>query len=107
MLSLGYYLRVIGVMWMGQGQQAAPVPSPRPAMAGGAPSGGFAAPPIAGGSPELDSMSIEGGSAATGSDSPVMFVAVVAAGASVFFGIFPSSLFTLVSHAGNAISGLF
>ena len=34
MLSLGYYLRVIGVMWMGQGQQAAPVPSPRPAMAG-------------------------------------------------------------------------
>jgi NADH-quinone oxidoreductase subunit N len=112
MLSLGYYLRVIGVMWMGPGQQAAPVPSPRPALAGGAPSGGFAAPPIAGGSPELDSMSIEGSSPAapapaTSSDFPVMFVAVVAAGASVFFGIFPSSLFTLVSHAGNAISGLF
>jgi hypothetical protein len=37
----------------------------------------------------------------------VSLVAVVFAGASVFFGVFPSPLFNLMAHAGQALSGLF
>ena len=35
------------------------------------------------------------------------FVAVVFAAAAIFFGIFPSPLFHLASHAANALTGLF
>jgi len=37
----------------------------------------------------------------------VTFVAVLFAAASVFFGVFPSPLLTLVAHAGRAFTGLF
>jgi len=36
-----------------------------------------------------------------------VFVAVVFAAATVFFGIFPSPLFNFAAHAGQAIAGLF
>ena len=96
MISLGYYLRVIAVMWMQPGPIA--VPSAL------APEGGLA--PIAGGSPEAD---IEGWPTPSQSAArpEVVLVAVVFAAASVFFGIFPSPLFHLASHAGHALSGLF
>jgi hypothetical protein len=42
-----------------------------------------------------------------GAPIEVTFVAVLFAAASVFFGIFPSPLFNLVAHAGNALGGLF
>ena len=37
----------------------------------------------------------------------VVFVAGLFAAASIFFGIFPSPLFNLAAHAGNAFTGLF
>ena len=37
----------------------------------------------------------------------VVFVAVLFAAASVFFGIFPSPLFQLAAHAGHALTGIF
>jgi NADH-quinone oxidoreductase subunit N len=111
MLSLGYYLRVIAAMWM----RGAEEPTAVPAHAG-------AYAPIAGGSPEADGEPVSGAAAAAGvpasrsawpvSDAAVpkpelVFVAVVFAAASIFFGIFPQPLFTLVAHAGHAISGIF
>jgi NADH-quinone oxidoreductase subunit N len=93
MISLGYYLRVVAVMWM-----TAPAAARIPA-------GGLLAP-IAGGAPEADS-----GSWPTATRSlpygEVAFVALAFAAASVFFGIFPSPLFHLAAHAGHAISGIF
>jgi NADH-quinone oxidoreductase subunit N len=98
MISLGYYLRVIATMWMGAG--AAPAP---------APASGAAYAPIAGGSPEADEMLDDGGEVVSARqvNPEVTFVAVIFAAASVFFGIFPSPLFDLASHAGNALSGIF
>jgi NADH-quinone oxidoreductase subunit N len=93
MISLGYYLRVVAVMWM-----SAPAAARIPA-------GGLLAP-IAGGAPETDS-----GSWPTAARSlpygEVAFVALAFAAASVFFGIFPSPLFHLAAHAGHAIGGIF
>jgi hypothetical protein len=74
--------------------------------------------PIAGGSPEADALGSEpapgpgdpGAAPARASVIPlpeVTLVAVIFAGASVFFGIFPSPLFNLMAHAGHALSGLF
>jgi NADH-quinone oxidoreductase subunit N len=113
MISLGYYLRVIATMWMRGAQE----PTASAARAG-------AYAPIAGGSPEADAeptpipaaMQGNGGSEPTGSwplpneavgKPEVVFVAVVFAAASIFFGIFPQPLFTLAEHAGRAIPGLF
>jgi NADH-quinone oxidoreductase subunit N len=97
MISLGYYLRVIAVMWMRPGPAAAPV-------AVGAGDGGLA--PIAGASPAAD---LEGWPTPSQSAArpEVVFVAVLFAAASVFFGIFPEPLFHLAAHAGHALSGLF
>jgi NADH-quinone oxidoreductase subunit N len=94
MISLGYYLRVVATMWMGSAPAAAP-------SAAGA--GAFA--PIAGGSPELDDE--EPAAAADRFHPEIALVAVVAAAASIFFGIFPSPLFDFVAHAGRALTGLF
>jgi NADH-quinone oxidoreductase subunit N len=96
MLSLGYYLRVVATIWMGSAESA--VADARSPVA---PSG---LPAIAGGSPEADSAHpVEAGSA----HPEIVLVAVVFGAASVFFGIFPSPLFDLVSHAGHAIGGIF
>jgi NADH-quinone oxidoreductase subunit N len=115
MISLGYYLRVIAVMWMRGGTSAAV------ATGGGS---GISLAPIAGGAPEADeqlppapaggdSDSDSDGAGASGPAVPgpftqpeVVLVAVVFGVAAVFFGIFPSPLFDLAAHAGNAISGL-
>ncbi len=119
MISLGYYLRVIAAMWMRAG-----VPAPVPAAAAGGGGGEPAFPPISGGAPEGDPAPSFGNGApgtapgsAPATSSPiatlrfahpgVVLVSLVFAGATVFFGIFPSPLFDLASHAGHAISGIF
>jgi NADH-quinone oxidoreductase subunit N len=102
-ISLGYYLRVVAAIWM---SPAEPVPHPG---TGAALPEGLA--PIAGGSPEAD------GSAGVPGDSEppaartvypeVVAVAVVFAAACIVFGIIPSPLFHLASHAGAALTGVF
>jgi NADH-quinone oxidoreductase subunit N len=113
MISLGYYLRVVAVMWM-SAPSAAPAPASRTTALGGP--GALA--PIAGGSPEADALAgdelvdggLVGGRLTVDRAAPVgelTFVAVLFAAASVVFGIFPSPLFTLVAHAGRAFTGIF
>ena len=103
MISLGYYLRVIAVIWMSS-------PSAAPARTVGASlgtPGGLA--PIAGGSPEADALDPGNGALSASRAAPVgelAFVAALFAAASVVFGIFPSPLFTLVAHAGRALFSL-
>jgi NADH-quinone oxidoreductase subunit N len=101
MVSLGYYLRVIAAIWMSAPTEAA---AGSPIRAGG----GVLAP-IAGGSPEVDGLPDGGGLSASRAApfGEVTFVAVLFAAASVFFGIFPSPLFHLVAHAGQALTGIF
>ena len=126
MISLGYYLRVIAAMWMRGAEEPQPGPAPPGAYA-----------PIAGGSPEADddpepppvagnghsgSGAGDGSASGDGQATPgrvwpvpaeavpkpeVVFVAVLFAAASIFFGIFPEPLFTLTAHAGHAITGIF
>ena len=77
-----------------------------PGAAATAGPGGLA--PIAGGSLEADEWAEGAGAAGAALRYPeVMFVAVVFAAATIFFGIFPSPLFHLASHAANALPGLF
>ncbi len=95
MISLGYYLRVIAVMWM---SPAAPVPVAATAA------GGLA--PIAGGSSEADAL-LDSEPAKPALPLEVAVVAVVFAAASVFFGIFPDPLFNFVAHAGQSLLGIF
>ncbi len=112
MLSLGYYLRVVAAMWM---RGAAAVPAGAPAAA--AP---FA--PIAGGSPEADDRAADPHFGSPLEQAPAQQpeppeparprpelagVALLFGAAIVFFGVFPSPLFSLAAHAGQAISGLF
>ncbi|HYB31097.1 MAG TPA: NADH-quinone oxidoreductase subunit N [Solirubrobacteraceae bacterium] len=100
MISLGYYLRVVATIWM-----RAPVPAPSPGRASPGP-GELA--PIAGGSLEADEWEEGPGAAGAALAYPeLVFVAVGFAAAAVFFGIFPSPLFHLASHAANSLSGLF
>jgi NADH-quinone oxidoreductase subunit N len=116
MISLGYYLPVIAAMWMreapeGAGQpdsSSSPKSAPSPAVSG--------LPALAGGSPELDAEPVPAGlplqaevlePRTTRPQPEVVFVAVLAAAATVFFGIIPERLFNLVAHAGGALSGLF
>ncbi len=101
MLSLGYYLRVVATMWM-RPSVAAPVVSG--AGPGPGPGPGELAP-IAGGSLEADEWDVEGPGAAGASLRyvEVVFVAVAFAAATIFFGIFPSPLFHLATHAANAL----
>jgi NADH-quinone oxidoreductase subunit N len=105
MISLGYYLPVIAAMWMRE--------APAPAL-GARPTGPL--PALAGGSPELDaeapapngnSASLAGVEPVTGTQPEVLFVAILAGAATLFFGIVPQPLFDLVQHAGGALGGLF
>ena len=101
MISLGYYLRVVATVWMRP-------TVPAPAVVPGTPGPGELAP-IAGGSLESDEWDV-GGPGATGAMLryfEVVFVACVFAAATIVFGIFPSPLFTLATHAANALPGLF
>jgi NADH-quinone oxidoreductase subunit N len=99
MISLGYYLRVIATIWM-RPPVAAPAPAPSP--------GPGALAPIAGGSLESDEWEQGPGAGGSALAYPeLILVAVGFAAATIFFGIFPSPLFHLASHAANALTGLF
>jgi NADH-quinone oxidoreductase subunit N len=112
MISLGYYLPVVSVMWM----RDAPVPAD-PLARGGLPA-------IAGGSPELDVDPPPGGGdpgaerrsgterrrapdrragATAVTHAEVALVALLAGAGTLFFGIVPQPLFELVRHAGTAL----
>jgi NADH-quinone oxidoreductase subunit N len=100
MISLGYYLPVIAAMWMREAPSAEAPPADAPAPTGPLPA-------IAGGSPELDGPDPMGESerpaVEAGRQPEVVFVAVIAAAATVFFGIVPQPLFDLVRGAGSAL----
>ncbi len=108
MISLAYYLPVVAAMWMSDAPDEEP--------SAGAPSTPSALPAIAGGSSELDEKPL-GEAAAQASDSAtvparagtqveVVFVALLAGTATLFFGIVPQPLFDLVRHAAAGL-GLF
>ena len=82
MISLAYYLRVVAAMWM------------RPE--GGTAPGG--APAIAGASPEADPIDPE-----AGRRWYLVGPALLAAAATVFFGIIPQPLVDFASHAGASL----
>jgi NADH-quinone oxidoreductase subunit N len=106
MISLGYYLRVVASIWM-----RAPTASPGPGYTAGSPRRILA--PIAGGSPEADAVDADGAPATASSASissrfpEVTLVALAFGAACIVFGVFPSPLFNLAAHAGQAIGGLF
>jgi NADH-quinone oxidoreductase subunit N len=113
MISLGYYLRVVASIWM-----RAPTASPGPGYTAGTARRILA--PIAGGSLEADALGADAlGADALGADGApatasissrfpeVTLVAVVFGAACIVFGVFPSPLFNLAAHAGQAIGGLF
>jgi NADH-quinone oxidoreductase subunit N len=99
LISLGYYLPVIATMWMGSSRAAATPPTPA------------AIPAIAGGSPELDddpdgptsNVAATDASTAKPLQLELAFVAVLAAAATIFFGIVPQPLFNLVHGVGSAL----
>jgi NADH-quinone oxidoreductase subunit N len=106
MISLGYYLRVVASIWM-----RAPTASPGPGHT--AASARRVLAPIAGASPEADALDAGGAPATASSPSissrfpEVTLVAVIFGAACIVFGVFPSPLFNLAAHAGQAIGGLF
>ncbi|MDQ3728692.1 MAG: NADH-quinone oxidoreductase subunit N [Actinomycetota bacterium] len=87
MISLAYYLRVIAAVWMRPAYLSDPTPE----------AGHRVLPAMAGGSPELD--------VARGIRCRVIVAfTVVAAFATVFFGIIPTPLVDFVSGAGESIT---
>ncbi len=91
MVSLAYYLRVIAAVWMR--------PSARPNTAERRVAS-EAMPAIAGGSPEADD------ELPNRRAGIIVVLAVLAAGATVFFGVIPSPLVDWAEHAGAAIFSL-
>jgi NADH-quinone oxidoreductase subunit N len=84
MISLVYYLRVIAVMWLGPVDVELPtVPRRR-------------VKPVAGWSPEADARS----------QPEVLLVALVAAAATIFFGLVPEPLFHAARDVGTALGHL-
>jgi NADH-quinone oxidoreductase subunit N len=97
MISLGYYLRVIAAMWMGDPEAA----DERPAAAAPTVTGAPGAPPImAGGSQEADEL-------VDGVQPEVLGVAWLATAVILFFGIIPQPLFELAGKAGESLVGIF
>jgi NADH-quinone oxidoreductase subunit N len=84
MISLAYYLRVVAAMWMRPETEAS--------------SG--ARPVIAGASPQADPIDPE-----AGRRWYVAGPALLAAAATVFFGIVPQPLVEFAEHAGRALFG--
>jgi NADH-quinone oxidoreductase subunit N len=95
MISLGYYLRVVAMIWM------RPVLTRQPAMAGGSQE---ADADLAPGS--VEDASPGAAAAAPTLHTEVAFVAMASAAAVIAFGIFPSPLFSFAAHAAHALSGL-
>jgi NADH-quinone oxidoreductase subunit N len=87
MISLGYYLPVIAAIWM------RPAPVQAPGAGGSSIQGPL--PVMAGGSPEADALERP--------QPEVVFVAVLAGAATLFFGVIPQPLFDLVRHVGSAL----
>ena len=97
MISLGYYLRVLAVMWMR--------PAPSPAIAGGsAEADGDALTPARAPAPASGDGAAEPRPRYGGVE--VAAVAVIFGAATLFFGIIPSPLLDLADHAGRALIGL-
>jgi NADH-quinone oxidoreductase subunit N len=86
MISLAYYLRVVAAMWMPGGEAASTAPGATPA--------------IAGASPEADPVDPE-----AGRRWYLVGPAILAAAATVFFGVIPQPLVEFASHAGAALFG--
>jgi NADH-quinone oxidoreductase subunit N len=83
-VSLGYYLRVVAVMWMGELQVELPSVPRRHVK------------PVAGWSPEAD----------VRAQPEVALVAVLFAAATLFFGVVPSPLFDAARDVGGALANL-
>lgn len=83
MISLAYYLRVVAAMWMRAGSEPA-----------------VAAPAIAGAAPEADPVD-----PAAGRRLYLVVPALLAAAATVFFGVVPEPLVEFASHAGASLLG--
>jgi NADH-quinone oxidoreductase subunit N len=83
-VSLGYYLRVVAVMWMGQLQVELPSVPRRHVK------------PVAGWSPEAD----------VRAQPEVAAVAVLFAAATIFLGVVPSPLFDAARDVGDALANL-
>ncbi|HEY7932470.1 MAG TPA: hypothetical protein VID48_01485, partial [Solirubrobacteraceae bacterium] len=98
MISLGYYLPVLATMWMGEAAGEAES-SPTPI----APPSGGSLPAIAGGSPELDLVTQPGARHTGKPQLEVLVLALLAGGATLFFGILPQPLFELVRHVGSGL----
>jgi NADH-quinone oxidoreductase subunit N len=82
MLSLVYYLRVIAVMWLGRVEIDLPTIPPRRVR------------PVGGWSPEADARA----------QPEVAAIAVLFAGLTLFFGIYPNWLFDAAGDIGRALS---
>jgi NADH-quinone oxidoreductase subunit N len=105
MISLAYYLRVVAAMWMSPGgaEQRTRRTLPSPEL-----------PAMAGGSPEADAAGGVAPSAPAATPAPVdrdaprraylLGPALLAAGATVFFGIIPQPLVEWAEQAGAAIT---
>jgi NADH-quinone oxidoreductase subunit N len=112
-ISLAYYLRVVAAVWMRTPDEAPEPPAAlaaRPAMAGGS----------AEASEDPDARAAEarlarregadvmrgGVVARAGLQLEVLFVAVLCAAATIFFGVYPDPLLDLAGKAGSALSNL-
>jgi NADH-quinone oxidoreductase subunit N len=84
MLSLVYYLRVVAVMWMGRFEVELPTLPPRRVKA------------VGGWSPEADARA----------QPEVLLVALAAAAATIFFGVWPDPLFDAARDVGTSLSNL-
>ena len=84
MISLGYYLKVVAAMWMRPGEETAP----------------GATPAIAGASPEADPIDPE-----AGRRWYLVGPALLAAAATVFFGVIPQPLVEFAERAGASLFG--
>ncbi len=89
MVSLAYYLRVVAAMWMRPAEAPAEAAPGVPAMAGGAP-----------GSEAVHERRALGASRCGLVMSPI----VIAAAATIFFGVIPSPLVDWASNAGHALA---
>ncbi len=88
MISLAYYLRVVAAIWM------RPAPRPAPAIAGGSPAAGARPGRALSGAPS------------GGRCWLVLGAMLIAAGATIFFGVIPSPLVDFAQHAGDALAAM-
>jgi len=106
-ISLAYYLRVVGAVWMRAPEEAPTVTSPSLGS-------GPARPAIAGGSTEADAdPAAVAATQRLGAPTrrlvqpEVVGLGVVCAAATIFFGIWPSPLLSLAQDVGAAFTNLF